>query len=92
MADLFHLKRCGTKWRALALATPRARWSEATEDIAALRKLALDGPLSVELASRELLAESLAAAVVKNDEQGSCRLIKRDPSNNTGRDDVSSGP
>lgn len=89
VADLFHLNRLrdevGGRW---PLQHRRARWSEATEDIAALRKLALDGPLSVELASRELLAESLAAAVVKNDEQGSCRLIKRDPSNNTGRDDV----
>ena len=59
----------------------------AAEDIRALRKLALDGPLSVELASRNLIGASLAAAMVKNDDQGSVRLQKRG-SNNTGRDDV----
>ena len=64
------------------------RWSEAAFDIRALRKTAKDGPLAVDLAARGLLAESLAAARVKNDEQGGFRLVKRDGFNNTGRDDV----
>ena len=50
--------------------------------------MAADGPLAVEESSRPLLAASLAAATVKNDDQGNTRLAKRDPGNNTGRDDV----
>ena len=64
------------------------RWSEASYDIRALRKYAVDGPFSVAECSRSLLAASLAVATVKNDDQGSTRLIKRG-SNNTARDDVS---
>ena len=64
-----------------------ARWSEASEDIRATRKAAKDGPLACAESSRPLLAASLAAAMVKNDEQGSVRLIKKG-TNNTGRDDV----
>ena len=68
--------------------TPRvSRWSEASEDIRALRRLAVDGPISVELTSRPLLAASLASAMVKNDDQGSTRLTKSG-TNNQARDDV----
>ena len=63
------------------------RWSEASADIRALRKMAKDGPLSVEESSRDLLTASLAAAMVKNDDQGSTRLVKRG-SHNEARDDV----
>ena len=63
------------------------RWSEASEDIRALRKIAADGPLACEEASRLLVAASLSAAMVKNDDQGSVRLVKRG-TNNTARDDV----
>ena len=65
-----------------------SRWSEAAEDIRALRRMALDGPLSVGLESRALIEASLAQARIRNDDQGSFRLVKRDPKNNTGRDDV----
>ena len=34
------------------------------------------------------MAASLAAARVRSDDQGSTRLVKADPSNNTGRDDL----
>ena len=64
-----------------------ARWSEASEDIRALRKAALDGPLAVAPESRALIAASLAVAMVKSDDQGSVRLAKRG-SNNQARDDV----
>ena len=64
------------------------RWSEAAEDIRALRRFALDGPLSVAEHSRDLLTVSLAAAQVQNDGSGNMRLVKRDPTNNTSRDDV----
>ena len=64
------------------------RWFGAAEDVRALRRSALDGPLAVEESSRGLMAASLAAACVRSDDQGSTRLVKADPSNNTGRDDL----
>ena len=63
------------------------RWSEATADISALRRIVRDGPLSCHESSRSLVAASLAACRVKNDEQGSVRLVKRGTTN-SGRDDV----
>ena len=63
------------------------RWSESTEDIRGLRRLALDGPLAVEEASRGLLTVSLAAAEVQSDDAGNARLVKRG-TNNQARDDV----
>ena len=53
------------------------RWSEAVFDIRALQKGFKDGPFSIEESSRPLLRESLAAAFVKNDDQGNTRLSKR---------------
>ncbi len=68
--------------------SPRVtRWSEAGADIRDLRKLALDGPLSCEPASRDLVTASLAVAMVRNDDQGNCRLVKK-TSDNSARDDV----
>ncbi len=64
------------------------RWSESSEDIRALRKMARDGPLSVDPGSGPLLEASLAVAAVKNDDAGNVRLQKRG-SNNQSRDDVS---
>lgn len=63
------------------------RWFDADADVRALRKLALDGPLSVDPESRNLLTASLAAAKVQN-ESGLTRLVKADPANNSARDDV----
>ena len=63
------------------------RWFAAADDVRALRKLALDGPLSCAENSRELLGASLSAAAVKSDDQGSTRLVKRG-TNSEGRDDV----
>ena len=68
--------------------SPRmSRWSESSEDVRALRKMAKDGPLSVDPGSAPLLEASLAVAMVKNDDSGNVRLQKRG-SNNTSRDDV----
>ena len=64
-----------------------SRWSEASADIRAVRRLAADGPLSCPEPSRALLAASLSVALVRNDDQGSVRMVKRG-TNNTGRDDV----
>ena len=63
------------------------RWSDATFDIRALRRGAVDGPLSIDPPSRLLVAVSLSAALVKNDDQGSVRIVDNG-SNNTARDDV----
>ena len=63
------------------------RWSEASEDIRALRRGVKDGPLAVSEDSRSLLLASLSVAKVENDKQGSVRLIKRGV-NNEARDDV----
>ena len=54
----------------------------------ALRRLVKDGPLSCAPEARGLLAASIGAAAVKNDDQGNVRLSKRDTANNTSRDDV----
>ena len=63
------------------------RWFAASEDIRALRTLAIDGNLSVVPQARGLLTASLAAAVVKSDDGGNMRLIKKG-FNNSSRDDV----
>ena len=62
------------------------RMSEAAFDIRALRALALDGGLAVDLDSQALLATSLSSATIKADESGSFRLVKKG-TNNTARDD-----
>ena len=64
-----------------------ARWSDAAEDIRALRRMAADGPLSAARESRELIAASLSVAAVKSDDQGSVRLTKK-TANDEARDDV----
>lgn len=66
------------------------RWSEAAADIRALRAYAQDGPLAVAEDSRPLLAASLAVSMVKSDDQGNTRLVKKS-TNNTARDDVGAG-
>ena len=64
-----------------------SRWSEASYDIRSLRSRTKDGPFAVAKCSQSLLAASLAVAMVKSDDAGSTRLIKRS-TNNTSRDDV----
>ena len=60
---------------------------EASADIRALRRMAMDGPLSVDQESCGLITESLAVSTVKNDGMGGTRLTKRD-FNQCSRDDV----
>ena len=88
VCDRFRLAEVLDAVRGRCRVQPRVwQWSSASEDIRHLRRLAQDGPLSVEPASRDLLAVSLQAATVLNDTSGNVRLIKRG-SNNCGRDDV----
>ena len=87
LCDRFRLAELQDVVNGTPLVSRVARWSEASEDIRALRKLAADGPLSCAEASRPLLTASLAGALVLNDDQGSVRLRKRG-TNNEARDDV----
>ena len=59
---------------------------DASNDIRAVRRMASDGPLTVERDSRGLLTASLAASMVRSSE-GEFRLVKRD-SHSQARDDV----
>lgn len=63
-------------------------WSESNEDVNGLRRLAKNGPLSVDARSRDLLTASLSVAMVQPDTSGNIRLRKADRHNNTGRDDA----
>ena len=87
LCDRFRLAELADVAGATPLVPRVVRWSEASEDIRALRKVAADGPLACDEGSRLLVAASLAVAMVKNDDQGSVRLVKRG-TNNCARDDV----
>ena len=92
ICDRFRLNELRDCARSVPVMPRVTRWSEASEDIRALRKIAADGPLACEAASRPLLEVSsprtaFSGALVKSDDQGSVRLVKRD-TNNTARDDV----
>ena len=63
------------------------QWSTASADIRALRRIARDGPLSIVETARLLIASSLMAALVKNDDAGNVRLVKKSRDNRA-RDDV----
>ena len=56
----------------------KTRWSESTEDIAAFRRLALDGPprLSIAEESQPLALTALSQTKVESDRQGSARILK----------------
>ena len=88
VCDAFRLNELRDALPGVRIEPRRTRWSESSEDIRALRKLTLDGPLAVAPEARQLLTASLSAALVSNDTSGNVRLVKKDPHNNTGRDDV----
>ena len=64
----------------------KTRWSEATADIAAFRRIARDGPLAVAEECRLLVGVSLSQSVVRSDEQGGSRVEKH--RHGRSRDDV----
>lgn len=64
------------------------RWKEATADLRGLRKLADDGPLAIDPASRSLLKASLAVSRVESDDVGNTKLLKQRSGSNRARDDV----
>ena len=86
--DRFRLAEMQDAVKGGARLEPRVtRWSEAAFDIRSLRKMAQDGPLSMDVDSRLLTAVSLSRARVKNDDAGNTRLVKHG-TNNQSRDDV----
>ena len=88
ICDRFRMPELQDCIKAAARIEPRVtRWSEQSFDIRALRKMAKDGPLSVDPESRMLIATSLSRAQVKNDDAGNVRQVKHG-TNNTARDDV----
>ena len=87
VCDRFRINELRDCAGRLPVSPRQCRWSEASADIRDLRRLAKDGPLSCSGASRALLTASLSGAIVKNDDQGSVRLVKKG-TNNQARDDV----
>ena len=73
--------------RGLQIEPRVSRWSESSEDIRALRRMAADGPLACAEGSRDLLTASLGVAMAASDDAGNVRLIKKG-FNNRARDDV----
>ena len=65
----------------------RQRWSEASEDIGALRRLALDGNLAIHPEAAHVLSVSLASTGIERDTSGNMRL-SRDSSGHRRRDDL----
>ena len=86
-ADRFRVDDLRDHARGVPVSPRMTRWSESGEDIRALRKIAADGPLSVSAGSRGLLTASLSAAMVKPDDSGNVRMVKKS-TNNVARDDV----
>ena len=88
ICDRFRLKELEDTVKHGVRLEPRVtRWSEASEDIRALRRGCKDQGWTVAPECRALIEASLSAAMVKNDDAGSTRLVKAG-SNNTARDDV----
>ena len=67
-----------------------AMWKQASEDIRALRSIALDGELSIELKSRKILTYALMHSLIENDTSGNSRMIKTNMRSKTARDDAGS--
>ena len=86
VCDLFRLPdvRDATKLR---VRPRRLRWNEASEDIGALRRLALDGNLAVHPEAVHVLSVSMASAGVERDTSANMRL-SRDSSGHRRRDDL----
>ena len=88
LCDRFRVAELEDAIDGATLVEPRVtRWSEASADIQATRKGFMDGPFTVDEGSRSLLMFSLARAMVKTDDAGNARLVKRSTGNDN-RDDV----
>ena len=88
VCDRFRLAELQDAAKGQRIVDRVTRWSDAASDIRALRRMVKDGPLSIGRESAALIEASLSVALVANDDSGNVRLIKRDGTNNTARDDV----
>ena len=88
LCDYFRINELRDSGAPCQIVPRRQRWSEAGFDIRALQKQARDGNLAMDEDSEAMILDAVIAALVSADDQGNVRLIKRDGSNNTGRDDV----
>ena len=71
LSDRFHLGAMQDAVAGRWPVVPRVvRWSEATEDISAFRRLVADGPLSIVPECRSLARVALSQASVASDDQG----------------------
>ena len=87
LCDRFRLPELQDAGPPCPLTMRAGRYSESSEDIRSLRRMAWDGGLSLEKSSRPLLAHSLSVSTVEPNDDGCLRLIKG--VGNTSRDDVS---
>ena len=87
VCDRFRLPELQDAGAGCNLVPRISRWSESTADIRALRSAVLDGPFTLAVDSRELMGASLSVSLVRNDDAGNTRLIKKG-TNNCSRDDV----
>ena len=88
VCDRFRLNDLQDAIQGSTIVEPRRTlWSESSADIRALRRMSRDGPLSVPEMVRALFVASLSVSMVKNDESGNVKMVKRS-TNNTARDDV----
>ena len=88
VADRFRWSELQDVIQGACIVEPRVtQWSSSSADIRALRRMARDGPLSIPESNRALFIASLSVAMVKNDQAGNVRLVKRGK-DNTARDDV----
>ena len=87
VGDRFRTDELADYWHGQVIArTPM--WSQSSEDIRALRTLALDGELSIEDKSRGILTFALSVSEVENDTSGNSRMVKTDMRAKTARDDA----
>ena len=77
VCDRFRAGELSDAIRGRAALAPRvSQWSEASEDIRALRRLALDGGLNVAPAAVRLVERSLGETVVESDTSGNLRIVQ----------------
>ena len=89
IGDRFRADELEDYWHGECV-TRISMWKQASEDIRALRSLALDGELSIENKSRKILTCALGCSLIENDTSGNSRMVKTNMRSKTARDDAGS--
>ena len=87
VGDRFRTDELADYWHGEVIARV-TMWKQSSEDIRALRSLALDGELSIEEKSRGILTFALSVSMIENDTSGNSRMIKTNMRSKTARDDA----